>query len=81
MHPNHPSMELKKKYSEKPMPQTQIHPKKKKNSTLQFLHSFLLAPLIPFGLKKANEKKPIGLFTTPLIPKPKLPNQFSQKNH
>ena len=61
MNPNHPSMELKKKYSEKPMPQTQIHPKKK--STQQFLHSFHLAPLIPFGLKKANEKKPIGLFT------------------
>ena len=62
------------------MPQTQIHPKKKK-STQQFLHSFHLARLIPFGLKKANEKKPMGLFTTPLIPKPKLPNQFSQKNH
>ena len=79
MNPNHPSMELTKKYSEKPMPQTQLHQKKK--STQQFLRSFHLAPLVPFGLKKANEKKPIGLFTTPLIPKPKLQNQFSQKRY
>ena len=42
------------------------------------LYSFHLAPLIPFGLKKQKRKKPIGIFTTPLIPKPKLPNQFSQ---
>ena len=42
------------------------------------LYSFHLAPLIPFGLKKQKRKKPIGIFATPLIPKPKLPNQFSQ---
>ena len=40
-HPNQPSMELITKYSEKPMPQTQIHPKKKE-STQQFQLTILL---------------------------------------
>ena len=42
MHPNQPSMELTTKYSEKPMPQTQIHPKNKKESTQQFQLVILL---------------------------------------
>ena len=42
MHPNQPSMELTTKYSEKPMPQTQIHPKNKKESTQQFQLAILL---------------------------------------
>ena len=42
-HPNQPSMELTTKYNEKPMPQTQIHPKKKeKESTQQFQLAILL---------------------------------------
>ena len=43
-HPNQPSMELTTKYSEKPMPQTQIHQKRKKRkeSTQEFQLVILL---------------------------------------